>query len=355
MAEYRVNLDIYNGPLDLLLYLIRRDEVDIHDIPVARITEQYLQYVEMLQEINPDVAGEFLVLAATLLEIKTRMLLPPTAREEAQEGLTIDPRAELVRQLLQYKAFKDAAGLLEDAAQQRASRFARTPPIPDADPSAVDLEDVQVWDLVDAFGKLLESIGHRPTHHQVIYDDTPLELLQEDLMDRLRRDGPLRFSDVFQGRTRSEMVGLFLAMLELVRLHKIVASQEIAFAEIHVYVNPNASAASENEPPADTTANESPAKAPPSPSAAESAPGESDSLAVSRTSESQGAEAATPSPRDETAAGAPPGESAEPGNPEAPPQPPPAQDLGEYIPQHPPIDQPESDDERGTEDQGTGV
>ena len=240
MSEYRVNLEIYNGPLDLLLYLIRRDEVDVYDIPVASILEQYLKYVDMLQRLDPDMAGEFLLMAASLLEIKTRLLLPtPPPEEAAQQGLSLDPRTELVRQLLEYKAFKDAAGDLRDAAVQQAQRFPRKPILQEADPLEVDLEDVQVWDLLEAFGKLMESIGQRPTHHQVIYDDTPLELHQTDLLDRLSRDGPLAFCQVFEGRTRGEMVGLFLAMLELVRLKKILAIQEQDFGEIHICVNPN--------------------------------------------------------------------------------------------------------------------
>ena len=335
MAEYRVNLDIYNGPMDLLLYLIRRDEVDIHDIPVARITEQYIQYVDMLQEIDPDIAGEFLVMAATLLEIKTRMLLPAPSREEVQQGLTLDPRAELVRQLLQYKAFKDAASDLAEAADERIARFARRPPVPDADPSAVDLEDVQVWDLVDAFGKLLESIGHRPTHHEVIYDDTPLELLQEDLLDRLVREGPLRFSEVFAGRSRSEMVGLFLAMLELVRLHKIIATQEAPFAEIYLYVNPNPiaatppqSAAAEGAPPAEPPASQ---EASPSQPPHETPPIEP--------SPAEGSEPAQTAGRLDSLAPAPPESPA----------------AGEYVPDSTKPDKPEHEHERGTEDQGTGV
>ncbi|KKK99677.1 hypothetical protein LCGC14_2630340, partial [marine sediment metagenome] len=131
MPDYRVNLEIYNGPLDLLLYLIRREEVDVHDIPIARITEQYLAYVDMLKVLDPNLAGEFLVMAATLMEIKTRMLLPTAPPEEAgEEGLEIDPRTELVRQLLEYKAFKDAAGDLADAArclQSIVRHYARRP------------------------------------------------------------------------------------------------------------------------------------------------------------------------------------------------------------------------------------
>jgi segregation and condensation protein A len=241
MTEYRVNLELYNGPMDLLLYLIRRDELDIYDIPIARITEQYIQYVEMIHELDPNLAGEFLVLAATLMEIKTRMLLPsPPPEEGGEQGLGIDPRVELVRQLLEYKSFKDAAGDLADAAVARSQKFARTPFLPGVDPTEVDLEDLQVWDLLDAFSKLMTAIGKRPGQHEVIYDDTPVELHATDIMDRLTHEGPLTFGRIFEGRTsRSEIVGLFIALLELVRQKRIFVAQDQSFDEIRIEANPN--------------------------------------------------------------------------------------------------------------------
>lgn len=252
MDEYRVNLDIYAGPLDLLLYLIRRDELDIYDIPIVRITEQYLQYVEMLKALDPNLAGEFLLLASTLLEIKTRMLLPKAPPEEAadDEGLEIDPRAELVRQLLEYKVFKDAAGDLRGAAETRARRFGRPseakPPGHEGDD--LDLEDVQIWDLFDAFSELMESIGKHPREHEVIYDDTPVELHAADIRDRLEREDSLTFRQVFQGRTsRAEMVGLFLALLELIRQKLVLAHQDANFGEIAIRLNPEPPAGDEDE------------------------------------------------------------------------------------------------------------
>jgi len=259
MSEYRVNLDLYNGPLDLLLYLIRRDEVDIYDIPIASVTEQYIQYVEMLKTLDPNLAGDFLVLAATLIEIKTRMLLPTPPPEEGDaEGVEIDPRAELVRQLLEYKAFKDAAGELADAAAQQSLKFARRPGrTEDSDEDQLDLEDAQVWDLLDAFTELMAQIGQQDRQHEVIYDDTPLELHEADILDRLANEGSLTFRRIFEGRTnRSEIVGLFLALLELVRQKKVFANQERSFGEVHIRANPNPPVEdkldlSQPEPPAD--------------------------------------------------------------------------------------------------------
>ena len=265
MTDYRVNLDVYNGPLDLLLYLIRRDELDIYDIPIAHITEQYLRYVEMIKGLDPNLAGEFLVLAATLMEIKTRMLLPsPPPEEGGEAGLKLDPRAELVKQLLQYKAFKDAAGELREAGELQALKFPRPAPEGPADRAEIALEDVQVWDLVDAFGKLMEAIGHRPTHHEVIYDDTPIELHATDIVDRLQREGALTFQQVFEGRSlRSEIVGLFLALLELVRQKKVRAAQDTNFGQIVIALCEPAGKPVTTDGVAATTA-ASPPPAPPS-------------------------------------------------------------------------------------------
>ena len=239
--EYRVNLDIYSGPLDLLLYLIRRDEVDIYDIPISRITEQYVKYVDILKNLDPNLAGEFMVLAATLMEIKTRMLLPsPPPEEGGADGVEIDPRADLIRQLLEYKAFKDAAGDLREAAAEQSLKFPRRLPATRDDEKLLDLEDLQMWDLLDAFDRLMTSIGRQVGEHEVIYDDTPIELHAADIADRLQRDGPLEFSRIFEGRSsRSELVGLFLAMLELVRRRKILASQDENFGEIMIHWNPD--------------------------------------------------------------------------------------------------------------------
>ncbi len=236
MTDYRVNLDIYNGPMDLLLYLIRRDEIDIHDIPIARITEQYCAHVETLKMLDPDLVGEFLVLAATLMEIKTRMLLPAQAEDGGDEEL-LDPRAELVQQLLEYKAFKDVAGDLRDAAAEQAMRFCRKPGLTEEEPTGKDIEEVNIWDLIEAFNNLMTSVGQHLTKTEIIYDDTPIELHITDILDRLEREGDMTFGQIFAGRTsRTELVGLFLAILELIRRRQITAEQENRFGEIHVYL-----------------------------------------------------------------------------------------------------------------------
>jgi len=236
VSDYKVKLDVYSGPLDLLLYLIRRDEVDIYDIPIAEVTKQYLDYVHILREIDPEVVSEFLVLAATMMEIKSRMLLPtPPPEESVTEA--VDPRHDLVRQLLEYKRFKDAARQLEDSAEVRAMKFARSPGALGLPEEEMELDQVDVWDLFHAFKKLLEQVGKVGPVHKVTVDDTPLALHAEDILDSIERaGGAQKFDEIFAGRTKGEMIGLFLALLELIRQKRIRAGQDRPFGEILVHL-----------------------------------------------------------------------------------------------------------------------
>ncbi len=237
MSEYKVELDVYNGPLDLLLFLIKREEVDIYDIPIARITEQYLAFIRLLENIDPNVVGDFLVMAATLIEIKSRTLLPrPPVVEEEEEDFG-DPRLELVRQLLEYKKFKDAAHALGASLQLRALRHERVPAAAPRDHDEVDLDEVQVWDLFEAFQKLLEATGRRSRQHEVLYDDTPIALHAADILDSLQHtSGVQPFAKLFAGRNKSQLIGLFLALLELIRQQRIRAVQSGEFAPIELHL-----------------------------------------------------------------------------------------------------------------------
>jgi segregation and condensation protein A len=242
-VEYRVELDVFNGPLDLLLYLIKRDELDIYDIPIARITDSYVHYVRQLKDLHAEhgldinVAGDFMVMAATLMEIKSAMLLPrqEVERKEgersAAEELT-DPRLGLVKQLLEYKRLKDQASLLERQRHTHEARFPRVPVLPEIDanePPPLDMDEVQVWDLLEAFNRLMKDIGgtiQRGRFHEVAYDDTPIELHAADIEDRLRRERRVTLRALMEARTsRSEMIGVFLALLELIRQKKILVHQ----------------------------------------------------------------------------------------------------------------------------------
>ena len=238
MSEYRVDLDSFAGPLDLLLYLVRKEEVDIYDIPISRITEQYLAYVDMLKRLDVDLAGDFLVMAATLMEIKSAMLLPPAQAVEGDTGEAIDPRAELVRQLLEYKRFKDAANLLESAVEQQQQRFCR----PDTLLAAIkggneqeyDLDQISIWALLEAFDNIMQSVGQYQSYEH-IEDDTPIDLYQIVLLHRLQTEGSMSMDSVFADRTnRLVMIGMFLALLELIRDQLIAVEQPDAHGPIHL-------------------------------------------------------------------------------------------------------------------------
>lgn len=239
--DYQVKLENYNGPLDLLLFLIRRDELDVYDIPISQITESYVGFLNEMRQIaraNPqgapfdiNLAGEFLVMAATLMEIKSAMLLPQEQKSSAADGTAAaeltDPRAELVQKLLEYKRFKDASRGLEQQHASHAARYPRVPVVPgtDADePPPLDIDEVQIWDLLTAFSKLMAEVGTRkPKYHEVTYDDTPIDLHAADIEDRLKREGRLSLRQLLTGRrSRSEMIGVFLALLELTREKKIL-------------------------------------------------------------------------------------------------------------------------------------
>ncbi|MCK4343349.1 MAG: segregation/condensation protein A [Phycisphaerae bacterium] len=232
---YRVKLDVFSGPLDLLLYLIRRDEVDIYDIPVAHITNQYLEHVRLLEQLDPNTAGDFLVLASSLVELKSRALLPTPPLESEDEAE--DPRAPLVQQLLEYKRFKDAARSLGRAADERAKRYVRVPAELPKELAGVELEEAQVWDLLAAFSKVMTAIGRGPGEHAVLYDDMPLALHAAEILAILAQEGPTTFLALFAEQDdRMQIVGRFLALLELIHRHRVRAEQEVMFGTIYIFL-----------------------------------------------------------------------------------------------------------------------
>jgi segregation and condensation protein A len=231
--EYQVELETFRGPLDLLLYLVKRDEVDICDIPIARIAEQFRDYLNVLTLIDVEGAGEFTVMAATLMEIKSKLLLPRSDTAEAEEE---DPRLQLVKQLLEYKKFKDAARLLDEQAERQMLRLPRQPvdqpkaPAPGEQP----LRKVELWDLVSAFGRLLrETSALQP--QRIVMDETPIDRHMASILDRLRQRPRLTFTELFvPPHTRGRLLGLFLAVLELIKGRWIIAEQPELFGEIIV-------------------------------------------------------------------------------------------------------------------------
>ena len=232
--SYRVKLEIFEGPLDLLLHLIKKEEVDIYDIPVARITDEYLQYLNLLETMNLDLAGEYLVMAATLTHIKSRMLLPPS--EEDAEEPEEDPRADLVHQLVEYQRFREAAAALGERAVLARDVFRRDPAVPETDHGdGVRLRDVTVTDLLEAFREVMER-SLRESFHEVIHEEISVEECVQDIIRRMEIDGPMRFRDVFAGApSRRRLVATFLALLELVKRQAIRARQEEDGAEILLF------------------------------------------------------------------------------------------------------------------------
>jgi segregation and condensation protein A len=238
-SSYRVELDGFAGPLDLLLYLVRRNEVDIVELPVARITAQFLDFLQVIEFIDLDLAGEFVSIASTLLEIKSRLVLPrpPEETSEEQPLQTDDPRSELITRLLEYRRFKEAAAALEERAaewQERYPRLSDDRPSVEKDPAADRIKEVELWDLVSALGRVLRN-QHIEEETSIKYDETPVAVYVDQIGERVRREGLVTFSSLFEGESlRSRIVGLFLAILELLRHHHFRAEQPDDYGEIYI-------------------------------------------------------------------------------------------------------------------------
>lgn len=229
--SYKVRLDIFEGPLDLLLYLINEEELSIYDIPVARITEQYMEYLSVMQLLDLDIAGEFLVMAATLIHIKSKMLLPPDPNAEEEEA---DPRAELVRRLLEYKAFKEAAENLRHREERRSHIFPRFGVEPEIDGGDSPFMEVSLFDMIAAFSRVLKNF---PTEmvHEVGTDEFTVADKVHELFHLLVKRPVIRFSELFRSsKNRFEVITIFLAVLELIRLKEILVKQDAHFGEIEV-------------------------------------------------------------------------------------------------------------------------
>lgn len=229
--DYRVQLESFHGPLDLLLYLVRKNEVDILDIPIAKIAEQFQDYLRVLQVADIERAGDFLVMAATLMEIKSKMLLPePPATAEPEAN---DPRHELVKQLVEYKKFKEAAALLASRAEESRLRLPRRTAVEPQDSTRLPVVGaVELWDLVSAFGRILsETASLEPS--RIISDDTPQAVYVEQLRQTLAENGRLCFRDALTPPYfRARLVGLFLALLEMIRAGEARLEQGGLFDEI---------------------------------------------------------------------------------------------------------------------------
>ena len=241
----RILLPVFEGPLDLLLYLIRRDRIDIHDIPIAPITRQYMEYLDVMRELNLDVAGEFMVMAATLIHIKSKMLVPvdPT---EAEGEEAEDPRDALVQRLLEFERYKAAAGVLYQKGQIRAATWTRPETaLPTfLDDAGEEMLEAGLFDLVAAFKELLDR-RKALLAHEVHSEGKSVEQRMDEVLALVREGQSVDFLDLFEGQaTKADMIVTFLALLELIRLKSVKIYQRGNFGAIRVFrpVGPDAAA-----------------------------------------------------------------------------------------------------------------
>ena len=236
-TDYAIKLDIFEGPLDLLLYLIKKNEIDIYNIPVALITEQYLQYLKMIKSLNLDLAGEYLVMASTLIHIKSKMLLPEP--EEPEEEEEEDPRAELVRQLLEYQAFKEAATNLGERPILERDVFTRAAFLPEETEKSTateeELIEVSIFELIEAFHRLVSRIDKKELL-EIDLEKMSLTDIINDIMERLSNEKNLTFEELLgERKERWRIIYTFLALLELVKLRMVKAYQTSAFGVIRIF------------------------------------------------------------------------------------------------------------------------
>jgi len=237
--SYKLKLDVFEGPLDLLLYLIKKDDINIYDIPITQVTEQYLRYIEMLKLLDLEIIGDFFVMAATLMQIKSRMLLPPDPSQVEEEQM--DPRDELVRRLLEYKKFKEIASDLQQREIRRQDLFTRAIDEEKAQALREDAKEVyfevSLFDLITAFTKVLKSVP-KEVFYEVIKDEHTVDQKIHDILHLLLDRPRIQLMELFgQAKSRLEIIVTFMAILELIRLREIIAVQTRVFGEIEVMRN----------------------------------------------------------------------------------------------------------------------
>jgi segregation and condensation protein A len=236
MADYKVKFEVFEGPLDLLLYLIKKEEVDIYEVNLTHLATQFIEYIETMRLLDLEIAGEFLVMAATLMFIKSRELLPVEQQvqtEGEEEGE--DPRWELIRQLVEYKKFKDAAAQLSALEERQEAIFPRRPGKLEFEAEPAPRQEASVFDLINAVSSILLRFNQRPEQRDIFEDKWSVSEKIEQLMRVLGERQRVRFSELFAGVTsRSEVVVTFLALLELIRLKQLTAAQSEAFGEIEI-------------------------------------------------------------------------------------------------------------------------
>jgi segregation and condensation protein A len=240
--SYEIKLDIFEGPLDLLLYLIRKNEIDIYNIPIALIAEQYVGYLDTMRSLNLDLAGEYLVMAATLTHIKSRMLLPASDNDSEDEEEGEDPRAELVRQLMEYQVYKEAAGFLTGRPLLERDVFKLgvfQNELPDAAKNDDFLIEADLFELVEAFRRIIAGLEDKG---ELQFSTEKLSLTERmnEIMESLSHKGNISFSELLIGRSnRKLIIYTFLAILELIKLRMVTARQALPFGEIRLFLSVN--------------------------------------------------------------------------------------------------------------------
>ncbi|MDP3980364.1 MAG: segregation/condensation protein A [Chlamydiota bacterium] len=238
MDGQRIKLEVFEGPLDLLLYLVKRAEVEIMDIPIEKIADQYLEYLDMMKMLDLDIAGDFLVMAAQLLYIKSKMLLPPEERpQDEDEDEQLDPRSELIRQLIEYKKFKEAAFDFRQMEAKRQMFYPRE--VHEEDPEqekTLNLGELSIFDLLSAFSDVLHKLEIRDNLLDLFKGEVSVEESINNINMMLEHTESVRLIDIFKrARSRMEIVASFLATLELVRLHRIRVTQDSNYGDIYIH------------------------------------------------------------------------------------------------------------------------
>ena len=239
MSDYKVQLEVFEGPLDLLLYLIKKEEVDIYNIPISKITSQYMEYLDLMKMIVPDIAGEFVVMGATLMYIKSRMLLPQDQQVADPEAAAeeVDPRWDLIRQLVEYKKFKEAAEYLHEREQFQENVYSRQQASLgfDVPSEAPVLGEISIFDLLNAFNKVLKRADQAENLREIFEDRFTVSDKIDFILRLTSVESRTSFSKLFEGAaSRTEIIVTFLALLELIRLKQLQVQQAAAFGEIDI-------------------------------------------------------------------------------------------------------------------------
>ena len=239
---FRVDLPAYRGPLDLLLFLVRRHELDLTGLALAAVVDQFVEYLEVLQELDVNSASDFLEMASILIEMKSQAVLPRQDEEAVEASVLDEPQEGLVQRLLEYKQFRDASSVIEEMGERWQQRYGRmSDDLPPRQNKLGDqpIADLELWDLVSAFGRIMrESKG--PPQAQVIQDDTPIHVHMQRIHLRLINENQVLFNDLFEpGMHKTTLIGIFLAMLELTRHHGVRAEQNPQTGEIRVIKSDN--------------------------------------------------------------------------------------------------------------------